>query len=150
MLIKSEHGVIDAPITKVTAENYIVEESEKHLYHCIIEVRKFNAETGERLSKPRVQKFGKKTFHNVASGLRKQGYTVTILHEPDSTPVKTMAQVQREAEEKRIADAVAKALAEQEAKHLAEIEALKAEKKAKKGKKGAETAQDGAQDPKEV
>ena len=69
-------------IEKVNDENYIVPANEKHLFHCIIEVRKFNAETGERLSKPRVQKFGQKAFEIVLPKLKQQGYTVTILHNP--------------------------------------------------------------------
>lgn len=63
-------------------QEYFVPANEKHLFHCIIEVKKFNPETGERLSKPRVQKFGQKTFEMVLPKLREQGYTVTILHNP--------------------------------------------------------------------
>ena len=54
----------DVAITEVTPENYIVPEKEKGMYHCIIEVRKFDSETGKRLSVPRIQKFGKKVFEN--------------------------------------------------------------------------------------
>lgn len=54
----------DVAITDVTPENYIVPSNEQHLYHCIIEVRKFDSETGKRLSVPRIQKFGKKSFEN--------------------------------------------------------------------------------------
>lgn len=61
---------------------YNVPFNERHLYHCRIEVRKFNAETGERLSKPRIQKFGVKAFNLVYPKLREQGYTVEILYSP--------------------------------------------------------------------
>lgn len=61
---------------------YVVPANEKHLFHCVIEVKKFNPETGERLSKPCIQKFGQKTFEMVLPKLREQGYTVTILHNP--------------------------------------------------------------------
>lgn len=54
----------DVAITDVTPENYIVPSNEQHLYHCVIEVRKFDSETGKRLSVPRIQKFGKKSFEN--------------------------------------------------------------------------------------
>lgn len=50
----------DVAITDVNPENYIVPSNEQHLYHCIIEVRKFDSETGKRLSTPRIQKFGKR------------------------------------------------------------------------------------------
>ena len=74
----------DVAITDVTPENYIVPSNEQHLYHCVIEVRKFDSETGKRLSVPRIQKFGKKSFENgILDALKKQGYTITVLHDPN-------------------------------------------------------------------
>lgn len=64
------------------SSGYFVPANERHLFHCIVEVKKFDPETGERLSKPRIQKFGQKTFEMVLPKLREQGYTVTILHNP--------------------------------------------------------------------
>ena len=115
----------DVAITYVTPENYIVPSNEQHLYHCVIEVRKFDSETGKRLSVPRIQKFGKKSFENgILDALKKQGYTITVLHDPneyvkaqaEEKAARTAAQ-QKAAEEKAAADAKAKA----------EAEALKAE-----------------------
>lgn len=64
----------DVAITDVTPENYIVPSNEQHLYHCVIEVRKFDSETGKRLSVPRIQKFGKKSFENgILDALKKTG-----------------------------------------------------------------------------
>lgn len=74
----------DTPIEKLTAENYIVPKGEEKDYHAVIEVVQFDQKTGKRISQPRVQKFGKKIFEaHVANSLRKQGYTVTILHDPN-------------------------------------------------------------------
>ena len=73
----------DVKITEVTMDNYIVPANEKHLYHCRIEIKKFNESTGERLSKPRIQKFGQKAFELVYPKLKEQGYTVDILHAPN-------------------------------------------------------------------
>ena len=74
----------DTPIEKLTAENYIVPKGEEKDYHAVIEVVQFDPKTGKRISRPRVQKFGKKIFEaHVANSLRKQGYTVTILHDPN-------------------------------------------------------------------
>lgn len=110
----------DVAITDVTPENYIVPSNEQHLYHCVIEVRKFDSETGKRLSVPRIQKFGKKSFENgILDALRKQGYTITVLHDPNEY-------VKAQAEEKAAADAKAKAEAEAKAK-AEEKAALKAE-----------------------
>lgn len=128
----------DVAITDVTPENYIVPSNEQHLYHCVIEVRKFDSETGKRLSVPRIQKFGKKSFENgILDALKKQGYTITVLHDPneyvkaqaEEKAARTAAQ-QKADEEKAAADAKAKAEAEAKAKAKAKAEekaALKAE-----------------------
>ena len=122
----------DVAITDVTPENYIVPSNEQHLYHCVIEVRKFDSETGKRLSVPRIQKFGKKSFENgISDALKKQGYTITVLHDPneyvkaqaEEKAARTAAQ-QKAAEEKAAADAKAEAEAKAKAEEKA---ALKAE-----------------------
>ena len=118
----------DVAITDVTPENYIVPSNEQHLYHCIIEVRKFDSETGKRLSVPRIQKFGKKSFENgILDALKKQGYTITVLHDPNEY-VKAQAEekaartaAQQKAAEEKAADAKAKAEAEEKAALKAEI-----------------------------
>lgn len=113
----------DVAVTDVTPENYIVPDNEKHLYHCIIEVRKFDSESGKRLSIPRIQKFGKKAFDNgVGSNLRKQGYTITILHDP-ADYVKAQAEATQKAKE-------AKAAAAEEARKVAEEKAAEERQKA--------------------
>ena len=130
----SEGKTKDVAIIDVTPENYIVPDNEKHLYHCVIEIKKFDSETGERLSIPRIQKFGKKGYENsIADNLKKQGYTITVLHDPneyvkaqaEEKAARTAAQ-QKAAEEKAAADAKAKAEAEAKAK-AEEKAALKAE-----------------------
>ena len=130
----SEGKTKDVDIIDVTPENYIVPDDEKHLYHCVIEIKKFDSETGKRLSIPRIQKFGKKGYENsIAEHLKKQGYTITVLHDPneyikaqaEEKAARTAAQ-QKAAEEKAAADAKAKAEAEAKAK-AEEKAALKAE-----------------------
>lgn len=120
----------DTPIEKLTPENYIVPKGEEKDYHAVIEVRQFDPKTGNRLSKPRVQKFGKKIFEaHVSDSLRKQGYTVTILHDPNvwlkeqaakrEQAAKEAAAAKAKADQEKfdaaVAAAVAKALAEREA-----------------------------------
>ena len=120
----------DVAITDVTPENYIVPSNEQHLYHCIIEVRKFDSETGKRLSVPRIQKFGKKSFENgILDALKKQGYTITVLHDPneyvkaqaEEKTARTAAQQKAAADAKAEAEAEAKAKAEEKAALKAEI-----------------------------
>ena len=118
----------DTPIEKLTAENYIVPKGEEKDYHAVIEVVQYDPKTGKKLSKPRVQKFGKKIFEaHVADSLRKQGYTVTILHDPNvwlkeqaakrEQAAKEAAAAKAKADQEKfdaaVAAAVAKALAEQ-------------------------------------
>ena len=130
---ESEGKTKDVAIIDVTPENYIIPDNEKHLYHCVIEIKKFDSETGKRLSIPRIQKFGKKGYENsIADNLKKQGYTITVLHDPneyvkaqaEEKAARTAAQ-QKAAEEKAAADAKAKAEAEAKAK-AEEKAALKA------------------------
>ena len=119
----------DTPIEKLTADNYIVPKGEEKDYHAVIEVVQFDQKTGKRISKPRVQKFGKKIFEaHVFNSLRKQGYTVTILHDPNAwlkeqavkaeQQAKKQAEAKAKAEQERfdaaVAAAVAKVLAERE------------------------------------
>jgi len=129
----SEGKTKDVAIIDVTPENYIVPDNEKHLYHCVIEIKKFDSETGKRLSIPRIQKFGKKGYENsIADNLKKQGYTITVLHDPNEY-MKAKAEADEKAkaeakaaEEKAKADAKAKAEADAKAR-AEEKAALKAE-----------------------
>lgn len=122
MRVKTTGGKTkDVAITDVNPENYIVPSNEQHLYHCVIEVRKFDSETGKRLSVPRVQKFGKKSFENgILDALRKQGYTITVLHDPNEY-AKAQAEEKAAADAKARAEAEAKAKAEEKAALRAEI-----------------------------
>lgn len=131
----------DARVENLTAENYIVPKGEERVYHCVIEVVQYDPKTGEKLSNPRVQKFGKKTFESVVEkSLKKQGYTLTILHDPNEW----IKQHQAEAAAKAKAQAEAKAKAEQE-KFDAAVEAAVAralaEREAAEAKAAAEEAE---------
>lgn len=121
----------DTPIEQLTAENYVVPKGEERAYHVVIEVVQYDPKTGVKLSKPRVQKFGKKMFDaHVRASLLKQGYKITILHDPTqwlkdqrakaAAKAKADAEAKAKAEQERfdaaVAAAVAKALAEQTAK----------------------------------
>lgn len=131
MLVKINGKTKDVPVTEVTKDNYIVPANEVRLYHCVIEVRKFNPETGERLSKPVVQKFGKKSFEaSVANNLRRQGYTITILHNPNEYEATAKAEAKK-AKEDEVKRAVADALAKEREAHKAEIDAAVKEALAK-------------------
>lgn len=131
----------DTPIEKLTSDNYIVPKGEEMSYHAVIEVVQFDTKTGKRVSKPRVQKFEKKIFEtHVWASLKKQGYTITILHNPNEwikaeqakaiEAAKQRAAAQAEAEQAKAEAEQAKAEAEQ-AKFDAAVAAAVAKELAK-------------------
>lgn len=124
---KTEGKTKDVNILDVTPENFIVPKGEEDCYHCRIEVKKFNQDTGERISKPRMQVFGKKFFESFGlHNLRKQGFTVDVMHDPNKWLQENEAKL--EAEKQKKAEAGAKAKAEAaEAEKKAMKEAMKAE-----------------------
>ena len=120
MLVKYKDGMKDVPLYEVTAENYIVPDGEEGTYHCRIEQRQFNPNTGERLSRPFIQKFPAKMWPALLRNLEQQGWTVDILHDP--------TEFNRKEEEKRRLTAAQRAKAAQEAearRKKAEREAMK-------------------------
>ena len=128
MQVRTEEGQIkDVNILDVTPENFIVPKGEEDCYHCRIEVKKFNQDTGERFSKPRMQVFGKKFFESFGlHNLRKQGFTVDVMHDPNKWLQENEAKL--EAEKQKKAEAGEKAKAEAaEAEKKAMKEAMKAE-----------------------
>lgn len=134
----------DTPIEKLTAENYVVPRGEERSYHAVIEVKQFDPKTGKRLSVPRIQKFGKKIFESsVRASLKKQGYDIVILHDPNQW----IQEQEAKAAEKAKAAAEAKAKAEKEAFDAAVAAAVAkeiAKLKAEEGNKAK--ADDGATD----
>lgn len=92
----------DLPIEQITSENYVVPNGEEMVYHVKIEVKQFNSKTGERVSRPRIQKFGMKTWESsVRDSLRKQGYTMEILHDPNTWIEENRAQIESLKAQKR-------------------------------------------------
>lgn len=119
MLVNEKGSVHDVNILDVTAENYICPKGEEREYHCRIEQKQFNRETGERQSVPRIQKFDKKMFEAfILHNLRRQNYSVDILHDPN-----VWEKEHGEAERKRIAEEAARREAERKAKEEADIQA---------------------------
>lgn len=124
---ETEGKTKDVNILDVTPENFIVPKGEEDCYHCRIEVKKFNQDTGERISKPRMQVFGKKFFESFGlHNLRKQGFTVDVMHDPNKWLQENEAKLEAEKQKKAEADAKAKAEAA-EAEKKAMKEAMKAE-----------------------
>lgn len=124
----------DVDIIKIDADNYKVPAGEEHLYHVKIEVKKFNSDSGARMSRPRIQKFGAKEYDTtVKNDLVRQGYTLDVLHNPtewlkQQEAAKAKAAEQTAADRKKAAEekAAADAKAAEETK-AAEKAALKAE-----------------------
>jgi len=118
----------DTPIEKLTPDIYVVPKGEEMSYHAVIEVVQYDPKTGKKLSKPRVQKFGKKAFEtHVLNSLKKQGYTVTVLYDPNVWIKEQQAKAAQsraakaKAEQEKFDAAVAAAVA----KELAKLQAAK-------------------------
>lgn len=71
-------------ILDMTADEYICPPGQELLFHVKLENKHFDSKTGERTSKPRIQKFGRKAFNSMLyPSLLRLGYTVEILHDPE-------------------------------------------------------------------
>lgn len=151
MLTKNGQNV---PILELTKDNYVVPKGEENVYHCVIEVKQFDPKTGKRLSKPRVQKFGKKIFEGtVRAGLMKQGYEITVLHDPNEWLKANQAELaerarakERELQERKQAEFDAAVAAAVE-KALAAASNGSKSKAGKSPKKAEKTAQTGENKP---
>ena len=124
--IRTKDGTM-VSILDVTAENYLAPQGSEMSYHCRIEQRKFDSNTGQRLSVPRIQMFGKKEFDNgLLHHLRQQGYTVDILHDPNEWIKVNADRIAKEQAEKAALKKEAAEKAEKERRD-AEKAAMKAE-----------------------
>lgn len=116
----------DLSIADISADNYIVPQGEELTVHARIEVKQFDPKTGARISTPRIQKFGMKEWRGgVQSSLRKQGYTVDILHDPFKFVQENAERLKAEQAERLKAEQEAA-----EARKAAEIAAIKEQAKA--------------------
>ena len=98
---ETEGKTKDVGLLDVTPENFIVPKGEESFYHCRIEVVKFNQETGERISRPRMQVFEKKFFETFGlHNLRKMGYKVDIMHDPNVWEAAAKAAAEAKAAER--------------------------------------------------
>lgn len=123
-------------IIKVTKDTYEVPANEKHLYHVKQELTEFDRSTGKRMSRPVIQKYGKRMFESVVyDDLKAQGYTIEVLHDPNEWLKSEAERKQTEAELARI---------NAEAEKQAEREALKAEILAEMQQQGVIPSNDGS------
>lgn len=123
-------------IIKVTKDTYEVPANEKHLYHVKQELTEFDRSTGKRMSRPVIQKYGKRMFESVVyDDLKAQGYTIEVLHDPNEW-------LKSEAERKQTEAELARFNAE--AEKQAERKALKAEILAEMQQQGVIPSNDGS------
>lgn len=139
MLVRLQDGRLkDVAVAEVTKENYIVPQNEQGLYHCKMELVKFNEDTGVKVSKPSIQKVGKRAFESIMQKQWKAyGYTIEILHDPTEWLAKHSAS-NNLSQQALIDMAVKNALAQQKAaydKQMEEVVAKAVEKQSKKSKK---------------
>ena len=122
MRVKFGNVTKDVPLLEVTKENYIVPRGEEDTYHCRIEQTQFNPRNGQRVSRPRIQKFNAKMYPSIARNLRQQGWDIEVLYDP------TEFLAEREAKRAEMRDLTFKQCQElAEKKKQAERQALKDE-----------------------
>lgn len=118
MFVRTEDGTLkDVEIGSITKDNYIVPEGERDCYHVIMENKQFNPKTGDKISRPRLQKFKAVTFKKLRSNFERQGYTLEIVYDPTAYIAEVgdnARKIRANAEQQRINEAVRIALAEQE------------------------------------
>ena len=91
-------------LEELTPETYSVPRGEERVYHVLQEIRQFDRNTGRKLSVARVQKYGRKEFERgLYDNLLRQGYTVTILHDPKAWEAAHAAELQQRAAEREAA-----------------------------------------------
>lgn len=81
--LKQLHGNFEKiPANKNS--KYQINDFESHLVHVVLEMKQFNQTTGEKESKPFVQKFHSAEFERMISQGGFTGYSVEIIHDPKS------------------------------------------------------------------
>lgn len=119
MFVRTDDGKMkDVELDKVTKDNYIVPEGEKMCFHVIMEIKQYHPKTGDKISRPRLQKFKAGTFKQLRPNFERQGYDINVLYDPTEY-IKEVGEKAEQAKEKaaqmRIETAVKSALAKQEA-----------------------------------
>ena len=103
MRVKFGNATKDVSLLEVTKENYIVPRGEEDTYHCRIEQTQFNPRNGQRVSRPRIQKFNAKMYPSIARNLRQQGWDIEVLYDPTEF-LKAQEEKQQQAMEQRMKD----------------------------------------------
>ena len=147
MRVKFGNATKDVSLLEVTKENYIVPRGEEDTYHCRIEQTQFNPRNGQRVSRPRIQKFNAKMYPSIARNLRQQGWDIEVLYDPTEflkaqeekqQQAQTMTLQQRIEADKKRKEAEKKALKDEIMAELKAAGLLKAPSKGN-GKKGDKT-----------
>ena len=147
MRVKFGNATKDVSLLEVTKENYIVPRGEEDTYHCRIEQTQFNPRNGQRVSRPRIQKFNAKMYPSIARNLRQQGWDIEVLYDPTEflkaqeekrQQAQTMTLQQRKELELKRKEAEKKALKDEIMAELKAAGLLKTPSKGN-GKKGDKT-----------
>lgn len=70
-------------VAPVEVNGYVVPKGEEQFVHVkLTQNQRFNPETGEEISKPRIQKFGIREWYDIEKSLAKLGYKVEVLFMP--------------------------------------------------------------------
>ena len=115
--MKTKNGE-NVSVEEITAENYFVPKGEERLFHVKFENVSYNPKTGKKISRPVIQKFGKKMYQSIMERqLKRAGYNIDVLHNPVEWEAQNAAKLAaaRAEQEKARREAAAKAEAEKTA-----------------------------------
>ena len=135
---KGKKVVATSDPDEVTKENFVCEPGAENKVHCKLEKYEFDRETGEKKAVTnQVRADNPGDFERFAPIWKRQGMTITILHDPregveQNDVAAKLAKLNAAAEAEEEAELNAKILAEEEARLKAEEEAkAKAEEEAR-------------------
>lgn len=80
-----------------SSKDYAVPQHEEHMVHISMEAKVYSQKNGEKLTKPRVQKFYPQEFGAMEARGAFKGYTVDVLHMSDESKKKYAAAKKAEA-----------------------------------------------------
>lgn len=69
-------------IESLTPGTYKVKDGEEGYFHVMVHLKQFDPKTGKPTTKARISKYDPKEWSIVQPELKKQGYELTILHDP--------------------------------------------------------------------
>lgn len=69
-------------VAAAVAQAYKVKQQDRKFVHVLQEIKRFDPYTSDRLSRPVVQMYGVREWDKIADYLKRQGYSLQVIHHP--------------------------------------------------------------------